>query len=596
MPQDKPDRDQMSATPAPSTPNPPPQETIALDDERRVKVLSPSMLFFRRFIRNRLAILGVAILLVMTFFSVVGPFISPYRQDQVFTHDDLVYADFAGIMVNDTFRYTVKEGASLSPGARAQLTQAVNRGLDHFAYRGVGYDLTRIHDEAYAVTQNAICGYALLFAGRVIPSYEEGFEPAAGFEDALKEAVDARAEEFTFENATYDLAYDDREVAITVAAPVALASYNVVNFATAGQKTSFAFSLAAEQALAAAREAGESEGSFTVEGRDYRIVVDEAEAMIYEAASPDDAFASLSKYIVQPVMPDVFIEPEFKEALLTAVEEGESELVWGEEDPIVYRIRRENLRWNVRGPRKSQLVSYYMSPSWEHWVGTDGNGMDLLTRLMYGGRISLSIGFVVVLISLLIGVTMGGISGYFGGWVDMLIMRAVDVFYCIPTWPILIIFGSVMDTYRVNPYVRLVYLMMILGFLSWAGIARLVRGQILSLREQEFMVAAEASGLSVYRRIFKHLVPNVIPQLIIIATGTLGSTILTESTLSFLGLGVKYPIASWGNIITAVSDVNVMTNYLFVWVPASLCIVITVLGFNFVGDGLRDAFDPKMKR
>ncbi|MBN2882011.1 MAG: ABC transporter permease, partial [Clostridia bacterium] len=130
----------------------------------------------------------------------------------------------------------------------------------------------------------------------------------------------------------------------------------------------------------------------------------------------------------------------------------------------------------------------------------------------------------------------------------------------------------------------------------WPGIARMVRGQILSLREQEFMIATEATGISVSKRIFKHLIPNVMPQLIVISTLSLGGVILTESVLSFLGLGVKFPFASWGNIINAVSDVHVMTNYLFVWIPAGFCILITVLGFNFIGDGLRDAFDPRMKR
>ena len=153
-----------------------------------------------------------------------------------------------------------------------------------------------------------------------------------------------------------------------------------------------------------------------------------------------------------------------------------------------------------------------------------------------------------------------------------------------------------LDGMRVDPQIRMLYLMLILGFLGWPGIARLVRGQILSLREQEFMTATEACGISVSRRIFRHLIPNVIPQLIVTCTMSLGSTILTEATLSFLGLGVKYPFASWGNIINDVNNAYVMTNYLFIWVPAGICLLITVLGFNFVGDGLRDAFDPKMKR
>ena len=220
--------------------------------------------------------------------------------------------------------------------------------------------------------------------------------------------------------------------------------------------------------------------------------------------------------------------------------------------------------------------------------------MDMLTRLMYGGRVSLMIGFIVIIIETVLGVILGGIAGYFGGWVDNLIMRLVDIFYCIPSMPIILILGAAMDQQRVEPGKRLIYLMLILGILGWAGIARLVRGQILSLREQEFMPATEACGISVKSRIFKHLIPNVIPQLIVNCTMGLGSTIITEATLSFLGLGVKFPFASWGNIINDVNNAYVMTNYLFIWVPAGICLLITVLGFNFEGDGLRDAFDPKL--
>ena len=153
-----------------------------------------------------------------------------------------------------------------------------------------------------------------------------------------------------------------------------------------------------------------------------------------------------------------------------------------------------------------------------------------------------------------------------------------------------------MDGMRVDPQIRMLYLMLILGFLGWPGIARLVRGQILSLREQEFMTATEACGISVSRRIFRHLIPNVIPQLIVNCTMCLGATIITEATLSFLGLGVKFPFASWGNIMNDVSNSYVLTSYWFIWIPAGICLMLTVLGFNFVGDGLRDAFDPKMKR
>ena len=219
-----------------------------------------------------------------------------------------------------------------------------------------------------------------------------------------------------------------------------------------------------------------------------------------------------------------------------------------------------------------------------------------MTRLMYGGRVSLMIGFVVVIIETVLGVILGGVSGYFSGWIDNVIMRLVDVFNCIPSLPLYIILGTAMSALNVPSQTRIFYLMMILGILSWPTVARVVRGQILSLREQEFMLATEATGISVSRRIFKHLVPNVIPQIIVYATMGLGSVILTEATLSFLGLGVKFPYASWGNIVNAVNDSYVLTHFWFVWIPAGFLILITVLGFNFVGDGLRDAFDPKMKR
>lgn len=242
------------------------------------------------------------------------------------------------------------------------------------------------------------------------------------------------------------------------------------------------------------------------------------------------------------------------------------------------------------------MIDMYASPSGTHLLGTDGDGFDVLARIMYGGRISLMVGFVVVFLEIVLGVIMGGLAGYYGGWVDNLIMRLVDIFYCLPSMPIMIILGAVMDALRMNTYVRLMIMMAALGIMGWAGVARMVRGQILSLREQEFMVATEATGVRVKDRIFRHLVPNVMPQLIVIATMGIGSVILTESTLSFLGLGVKHPLATWGTIINSVSSASAMAHYAFIWIPVGLLICLTVIAFNFVGDGLRDAYDPKSKR
>ena len=241
-------------------------------------------------------------------------------------------------------------------------------------------------------------------------------------------------------------------------------------------------------------------------------------------------------------------------------------------------------------------VNKYAPMSATHFLGTDEKGMDVFARLMYGGRISLTIGFIVVLLETAIGILLGGIAGYFGSWVDQLIMRIVDIFNCIPTLPILLIASAVIDSWNVEADQRIYILMVIITIFGWSGTARLVRGQILSLREQEYITATEVMGLPTWRKIFKHLIPNVMPQLIVSMTLGLGSVILYESTLSYLGLGVQLPKAAWGTMIAGANDPTVLNYHLNMWLPAGILIVIAVLGFNFVGDGLRDAMDPKAKK
>lgn len=251
--------------------------------------------------------------------------------------------------------------------------------------------------------------------------------------------------------------------------------------------------------------------------------------------------------------------------------------------------------WQLRVSHEPINILAPMSP--EHIFGTDKSGMDVFTRLMYGGRISLSISFIAVFAVTILGIIFGGLSGYFGGWVDNIIMRICDILMCLPSLPIMLIIGTLFDAWGIDPKYRIYLLMLFLTLISWPGTARLVRGQILFLREQEYMVAAEAMGFSTTRKIFKHLVPNVLPQLIVSMTLSLGSMILQEAALSYLNLGVKAPYAAWGTMINVVNeDPNVLANYFNVWGPPGICIIIAVLGFNFVGDGLRDALDPKARR
>ena len=263
-----------------------------------------------------------------------------------------------------------------------------------------------------------------------------------------------------------------------------------------------------------------------------------------------------------------------------------------------YTYEVDGVTYTVRQTTESQMKDKFLSgPSKEHILGTDDQGYDVFVRLMYGGRISLIVSFLAVFLITILGVVLGGVAGYFGGWVDNLIMRISDILMCLPGIPILLILSTVLDATGVDNKYRIYLLMIYLTLISWTGTARLVRGQILSLREQEFMVAAEAMGYSTGRKIFKHLVPNVMPQLIVQMTLSLGSMILYEATLSYLNLGVRQPYAAWGTMINIISgNPDILQNHLYVWVPAGVCIVIAVLGFNFVGDGLRDALDPKARR
>ena len=285
---------------------------------------------------------------------------------------------------------------------------------------------------------------------------------------------------------------------------------------------------------------------------------------------------------------------------------------WGETDldksgkteyaTSVHTYTVDGVEYTVHQTIETHLIDNFLAgPSAEHPLGTDDQGYDVLARLMYGGRVSLLVSFMTVILMTLFGVIMGGLSGYFGGWVDNAIMRICDVLMCLPGVPILLILSSAMDGWIaldiVKEEMRIYILMFFLTVISWSGTARLVRGQILSLREQEFMVAAEAMCYSTGRKIFKHLIPNVMPQLIVQMSLSLGSMILYEATLSYLNMGIKAPFTAWGSMINIITtNQDILQNYPMVWVPAGVCIVIAVLGFNFVGDGLRDALDPKARR
>ena len=228
-----------------------------------------------------------------------------------------------------------------------------------------------------------------------------------------------------------------------------------------------------------------------------------------------------------------------------------------------------------------------------HLLGTDEVGRDLLSRLLFGARISLMVGLFAVLMEVLIGTTLGAIAGYYGGWIDWLLMRITDVFLSIPLLPLLLVLTAIVAASSSKAALNFGVIVLIIGALSWMSVARLVRASFLSLREREFAEAARAVGNNDGRIIFRHLLPNAVAPIVVQATLDVAGVIVLESTLSFLGLGIQPPTASWGNMLS-----NAQSNLQTAWWAAvfpGLCILITVLAINYIGDGLRDALDPNMR-
>lgn len=733
------------------------KEEMALDDARRVKVLSPSMMVFKRFVRNKLAIIGFIIIVIMFLFSFVGPVFSPYDRDQVFTQDTTEWKSYATAQYNAEARFLYAPGQSASNSLQsavlfalgenrsedgktyeleqgqmitaqtggeqctvavinpdptrptlvvfptkvvakyamrtltvldatlpestvaalqnycdtnskettfevdgmtvyvsgdkmekqfsmtsteptalatynvysamlgktaelqadvafmAEADKAVKSGAASLTYNGETYTLTKDEtfggtylvspagENLFLVTEQYIGSQVSVTQVNEETGEEEDvmvdfvatIEDADGFKAAFAEAAHQGLESFTFAEVEYTVDYTEDPAALQPDGQLAMTLSNSFDAIESEEDllfNDFGFVLLAETAIA------NGETTFTYNGGTYTLTTHEQDTYVQNAAGEN--IILVSDIIMGTSMVGIDLTVDFRLNLQDAMRNGEENFTfvnqYGEEAEA--RVRIVNSNFYVDTVQEKTLFLTNDAPSKEHILGTDGNGMDVMTRLMYGGQISLLVGFIVIIFELVIGIIIGGISGYFGGWVDTLLMRFVDLFNALPFYPIVIIFGSLMDELRVDGWTRIMIMMAIIGILGWTGTARVVRGQILSLREQDFMVATEATGIRTGRRIFRHLVPNVMPLLIVQATMGLGGIILTEATLGYLGLGVKYPMASWGAIINQATDMYIMTTAWWIWIPAGVLILLTVLGFNFVGDGLRDAFDPKMKR
>ena len=236
-------------------------------------------------------------------------------------------------------------------------------------------------------------------------------------------------------------------------------------------------------------------------------------------------------------------------------------------------------------PDKVDISAYRKGPTVGHVLGTDSSGRDVFSRLLYAGRVSLSVGLVAVAIYTLIGVSLGAISGFYGGWLDASVMRLADIVLSFPSLILIITVVSVLGPSIYN-------VMLVIGLLGWPPIARIVRALFLSLREREFVLASRTIGASNGGIIFRHMLPNALAPVIVAATFGIANAILLEAGLSFLGLGVQPPTPSWGNMLKDAQSLTVLESMPWLWIPPGTMIALAVLAINFIGDGLRDALDP----
>lgn len=235
-----------------------------------------------------------------------------------------------------------------------------------------------------------------------------------------------------------------------------------------------------------------------------------------------------------------------------------------------------------------RAVGFNKAPCSGHPLGTDDVGRDLFARLLYGGRISLFVGIMSTIISVLIGIPLGLIAGYFRGIAETVIMRVADAFMSFPTMVLILVLVAVFGP-------SILTVTVVIGVLGWTAIAKLIYGNVLSIREREYIQATKAIGMSTPKILLSEVLPNAIPPVWANISFRVAGAILTESSLSFLGMGVQTPQASWGNIIFAAQNLLVLTARPWVWFPPGICIILVVVGFNFIGEGVRDALDPKTK-
>ena len=540
--------------------------TMALDDISRVKVLSPGMQVFKRFIRNRLAVFGAVTLIVLFLFSFVGPLFYPYGQKEIFYTFNSQNVNYALAKENTGYNgYDVDSSLSVERGILNAMNSNIKKmtasGSKEMAVVGSGggylireeapniYSLSvqelekvcSIGSSEVKVGTYSMIGKKFDFEGEEIPgladaaasnikgaqgSFEadgaeysfvkgekpktydvftqtdgiryEGAQLGGDFEDALNEAVQAGADSFESGGSSYVLSKNGASHDVFSAGESSVAkvytNYTLDTRETGG-KVSGDFRPAALMAAAL----GDKE--FTAGGDSYTVSPDSEDGRLIILDSEGNEYAEFGRFAIRRYSGEDTMAYDLKKAIAEKIEQMraagvltdtlQAEIPTQEADGSYSRdengafilaetemklTQRLEGEYVINCDQINYVIDMFAPPSVKHVLGTDGDGFDVLARVMYGGRVSLMVGFVVVLIETFLGVIMGGIAGYFGGWVDNLIMRLVDIFYCLPMMPIMIILGAMMDAIRLDTYIRLIVMMAALGLMGWAGVARLVRG------------------------------------------------------------------------------------------------------------------------
>ena len=535
----------------------PAEEHYSLNDDRRVKVLSPGMLVAKRFIRNRMAVTGLVILIFMFIFSFIGGLVSPYGQDQFFYTDKTIRKSFGEAKENTEFRYGSNSDELFGLTAQAKAMLAIQQGKDSFNFSNHNYTMNKVSDEMFTISCDGVMvGYA---AKDMVNADAADQKLSFEFNYQALTAYATGAKEFTADGVTYALAED---------------------------------------------------GGVTLDGADY---------------------AYISRYLVQAISPDVFLSRDFKDKLLATIataQDGKATFTYTDESLIMnepeqtedgenadgqtsgintedpnapkqddtsntataeydLEFKAATNSWQILQEKSSRQYDQYSFPNMKHWLGTDMYGMDMLTRLMYGTRISMLVALMAAFVNLIIGILYGGISGYLGGTVDMIMMRIVDIISTIPLTLYVILIMQVLGA-------GIQSIIVALGSVYWVDMARVVRGQILSLKQQEFVLAAKTIGSSATTILFDHLIPNALGSILVTITMLIPSAIFMEAFLGYLGIGLQPPLASLGTMCNDASA-NLRTSPHELLIPA-LMICVIMFAFNFVGDGLRDALDPKLKK